>query len=751
MIRFLLFFFSLLLLNTIALSENITDISIYGNKRIPNETIYVLGNIETNFNYDINDSKLDDIVKKLYESNFFSDVSVDIINNTLLINVKENPIIETIQIEGIKKDSLREVLLELISLKSRMSFIDFALKKDTDLIKNFLKQNGYYFAEVTPTIQSNIELNSVRINFKIDQGPRATIKKINFIGDKKIKDKKLLEIISSEENKFWKFISGKVYLDKDRIDLDTRLIENYYKNIGYYNVQVLSTFVELSKNGSFYLNFNINAGNVHYFNDFSLVLPSDYDVNEFKEIEDFFLTLKGKKYSLDEFNKILSNIEKVALLKLYDFINAEVDIQILEDNKIDFTFIVKDSPSFFVERINIMGNFNTFEEVIRNKLIVDEGDPLNKILLNKSINDLRSLGIFKKVEQNIKSGSSENLKELDIIVEEIPTGEISLAAGVGTSGSTIGGGITEKNFLGKGINLKTFLELSENSIKGELSYFKPNFAYTDNSLLMSLNSTTTDNLSDYGYKVSEIGFSIGTEFEQYENLFFSPEFRGSLEDLETNSSASKSLKNQQGNYTDLYFGYGFKYDARNTTYNPTSGSISRFFQELPLVSDNKEISNTFIFTHYKELSKNSNIIGKTNLYLKSINTLDSESDVRISKRANVPYSRLRGFEKGKVGPIDNDDYVGGNYVSALNLSSNLPFLFPSFEAIDFSFFVDVANVWGVDYNSDIDDSNFLRSSSGLGMNLLTPIGPLSFSLSQPITKKNTDKTETFRFNLGTTF
>ena len=190
---------------------------------------------------------------------------------------------------------------------------------------------------------------------------------------------------------------------------------------------------------------------------------------------------------------------------------------------------------------------------------------------------------------------------------------------------------------------------------------------------------------------------------------------------------------------------------RDSNYNPTSGINTSFFQELPIVSGNNEIANTFITTKYQTLNDESQMVGKVSLYLKTINSLDN-SDVRISKRVNVPYHRLRGFEKGKIGPVDNNlDYIGGNYVSALNLSTNLPSLLRTLENVDFSYFIDIANVWGVDYDSSLDNSNTIRSSTGLGMDILTPIGPLSFSLSQPITKKSSDKTESFRFNLGTTF
>ena len=144
------------------------------------------------------------------------------------------------------------------------------------------------------------------------------------------------------------------------------------------------------------------------------------------------------------------------------------------------------------------------------------------------------------------------------------------------------------------------------------------------------------------------------------------------------------------------------------------------------------------------------MIGKASFYIRAVNSID-DSDVRISKRAKMPYNRLRGFEKDKIGPIDGNDYVGGNYVTTLNLSTNLPGLLNTMENFDFSYFIDIGNVWGVDYDSSIDQSNFIRSSTGIGLDWITPIGPLSFSLTQPLTKKSSDKTESFRFNLGTTF
>ena len=741
---FTLYFF----LTTIAFSEIISQIEVIGNKRISEESVIVFSELKPGMKF--NDSIINESLKKLYKTNFFENVDISYDESKIKILVVENPIIEEFEITGIKKQNFLEFIEENIYLRERVSFNNFYLKNDLNIITNILKTNGYYFSEIKTSFNKNSDLNTISLKIEIDLGEKAKIKNISFIGNKVFKDKKLLEIIASEENKFWKFISNNVYLNKNLINLDKRLLQSYYKNRGYYNVKILDNYVDLNvKTSTFNLIYNIDAGEQFTINNLSLTLPDDYSKDDFEKIYKTFEKNLNNLYSLSFIDEILEEIEYIASNRSYDFIDVKVDENISDNNKLDFNFIISDSNKFYVERVNFLGNYTTIEEVLRNKLIIDEGDPLNNLLFDKSINNIRSLGFFKQVKANINDGSNENLKIIDIIVEEKPTGEISLAAGVGTEGFTTGGQINEKNFLGKGVNLSTSIELSEESLKGQFTYSKPNFAYTDNTLNTSIRSINNDFLSLYGYETDEIGFSVGTSFEQFENFFFSPELDLTIEDLSTNANASSNIKKQEGDYTDFYFNYGLDYDQRNSNFKPKKGQLYQFRQELPVISENNELANKFIFTKYHELNKSSEMIGRAGLYLETINTIDG-SDVRISKRAIVPYSRLRGFEKGGVGPVDNTDYIGGNYVSALNLSTNLPGILPTLENLDFNYFIDIANVWGVDYNSDLDNSK-IRSSTGIGLNVLTPIGPLSFSLTQPITKASSDKTESFRFNLGTTF
>ncbi len=739
-INFIIFFIS-----SLSLAQIVTDISVEGNKRISKESIIIFGDIDFNKNY--NDDDLNNILKNIYETNFFKEINLKIKNSILQLTVVENPIIEDVQINGIKSKNLTELLFDKLQLKNRSSYIESSFLSDLNLIKNIIKNNGYYFAKIKTSSTLNEDQNSIRLIYDIDLGNRAKINKVQFIGDKKIKDRKLRNIITTEESKFWKFISQSVYLNSERIELDKRLLSNYYKNNGYYNVKITNSFVEFNNDKSFKLIFNIDAGEKFKFNKLTLVLADDYDSKYFVNITKSLKKLKDQDYSLNKIEKILREVDKIALSKQYQFIDASLDETIIENDKLNILISLKDHEKFYVEKINILGNSYTIEEVIRNTLIVDEGDPYNEILFNKSVNNIKAKNIFSTVESEIIPGSSEGLKVINLTVKEKPTGEISLGAGFGTTGGTIGGGVKENNFLGKGIKLDTNLQVSANSIKGKFVYEKPNFNYSDNSLFTSIRSTTSDNLNDFGYETSDIGASVGTSFQQFENLYFSPALDMSYEKLQTTSAASAALKKQEGNYFDTYFNYALNYDLRNKNYRPDEGYRNSFKQELPIISDNYEIVNSFETTRYQKIS---DMVTKISFYGKAVNTLDNK-DVRISKRLYIPSHKLRGFESGKIGPIENDDYIGGNYISAVNFSTTLPQILPSFQNMDFSFFVDAANVWGVDYDSAIDDNTKIRSATGFAMDILTPVGPLNFSLSQPLTKNSTDKTESFRFNLGTTF
>ena len=736
---------TLLLLFGSASAEKIDKVNVSGNERISKDTIIIFGEIDLNDDFD--DNLINNILKNLYNTNFFQDIKISITNKTLNINVVENPIIQRVELLGIKAKKMKDPIFEQIRLKKNNSYNEYLVKKDKELILNILKTSGFYFAEVKLEKIENPN-NTVALIYNIDLGKKAKIRKIKFIGDKKYKNRKLFRVIASEENKFWKFISNKKLLNEGRIDLDKRLLTNYYRNKGYYNVKVESSFAEFLDEGDFDLIFNINAGEKFFFNNLKLDLPTDYDRNNFSRIDSLFNKLKNEVYSYNAIDKILKEVELVALKKEYDSINATVKQNIVKKNKLDFTIIINELEKNYVERINITGNNITREEVIRNNLVVDEGDTFNKILHNKSINNIKALNFFKSVDSEVITGKNDKTKIINIEVEEKPTGEISAGAGVGTSGTMLAFAVSENNFLGRGIEFSSNVELTDESIRGAFSVANPNFKGTSQKVFASVQSSETDRLVKHGYKTTKTGFTLGSKFEYYENVFLSPSISTYYESLKTDSSASSLLSKQKGTYFDTDINYTFDYDKRNQKFQTTDGFRSRFNQSIPIISDTSALINGYEFNYYTELLEE--MIGTFSFYGKTINSITGD-DVRISERLYMPTSKLRGFQRGKVGPVDNNDYVGGNYISAVNIVTTLPNVMPNWQNTDFSFFIDAGNVWGVDYSSTVDDSNKIRSSAGIALDWYTPVGPLSFSYAGVLSKGKNDKTESFRFNLGTTF
>tara|TARA_Y100000590_G_scaffold130088_1_gene148617 strand:- start:2868 stop:5108 length:2241 start_codon:yes stop_codon:yes gene_type:complete len=728
-----------------AYAEKIENIVISGNERISKDTIIIFSEIDVN--EDITPNKLNLILKNLYNTNFFQDVKLNIKDNTLNIFVVENPIIQSVTIEGIKANKLKDPILDSIKLKKNNSFNEYLVKKDRNLILNILKGNGFYFAKVeTEAIENSNK--TVSLIYKVDLGKRAKIRKIKFIGDKKYKNRKLFRIIASEEDKFWKFISNNRLLDQNRIKLDVRLLENYYKNKGFYQVKVESSFAEFLDEGLFDLTFNINAGERFYFNNLSLKIPTDYNRKNFSRIDSLFEKLKDEPYSYNAIDKILKEVELIALKAEYDSINANVEETIIGKDKLNFKININEIKKEFVERVNIIGNNITREDVIRNNLVLDEGDTFNEILLKKSVNNLRSLNFFKDVNSQVVEGSDKGNKIINIEVEEKPTGEISAGAGVGTSGTVIGFSVKENNFLGRGIHLTTILELTEETIRGRFGVSNPNFMGTDQSVFANVQSSETDRLNKFGYKTVKTGFTFGSKFEYFEDVYLSPSFTTYYESLKTDSSASTIIEKQKGTYFDTDINYLIDYDRRNQKFQTSDGFRSRFSQSIPIVSDAYGLVNGYEFNYYQELMNE--MISSFSFYAKTITSLTND-DVRISERLYMPGSKLRGFERGNIGPVDSDDYVGGNYISAINIAATLPNVMPNWQNADFSVFLDAGNVWGVDYSSSVDDSNKIRSAAGIAFDWHTPVGPLSFSYAGVLSKAATDKTEAFRFNLGTTF
>ena len=742
--KYFLFFFIFFIKITFANAEVIKSISVNGNERITDKTIIIFSKVDIGDDLIIND--LNNIIENLYTTDFFKNASVNLKDNILTINVVENNLVQSIKINGVKNKKLKQALLDQLVITENKSYVEERSDDDVLKLSNFLKISGYYFSTIELKVKQN-DNRTVGLIYNITLDKKAVVKKITFSGNKIFKSRLLSSVIVTEENKFWKFLSKKKYLNERQIQLDQRLLSNFYLNEGYYNVKISQTSANVIQDNNFNLTYNINAGKKFFFKGLSLNIPKDYDLNNFKFIQLLLDDMKDKPYSINRINELLNEIDNIAITKQYEFINASFNEKIVDEDKIYIEFVINESQKLYVDRINILGNDITNETAIRNLLIVDEGDPLNEILNNKSKNKIKGSGLFSNVDYKILDTKNEFKKNIEITVTEQPTGEITAGAGYGTSGQTLSFGIKENNFAGNATRLNTSVSITSKSVKGGLNVIIPNYNYSDKSLRLNLSRSNNDFLSTAGYENTVTNFSLGTGFEYKQDLFFTPLIVFELEELTTNSTASAALKKQNGNYNNIEFDYSFLYDKRDQSFRPTDGYFSRFNQILPLLSNDYSISNIYDFKTYHKLSDN--MISNISFYISAINSLEG-SDVRVSDRLYLSTRRLRGFEAGKVGPKDNLDFIGGNFASAASLSTTLPTVFPELESIDFNIFLDAGNVWGVDYDNNLDNSK-IRSSTGISIDWLTPVGPLNFVIAKPITKASTDVEQTFRFDIGTTF
>ena len=427
-------------------AEVINKIEISGNLRVSDETIIIYG--EINKNEDYSEQDLNRIINNLYSTNFFEDVKLEIKNNILKVNLVEYPVINNLIILGEPSQKYKEQIIKIMSLKGKDSFIRNYLSSDVEKIKKLYASIGYNFTEVETKIRE-LDKNNVDLIFEIKRGDITTISKISFIGDKKIREKRLRDVIASQEDKFWKFISKNTRYSKNLINLDVRLLRNYYKSIGYYDVRVTSNTAEIKGSGNVELTYSIDAGKRYTIKKISTIVDPVFDKNLFFPLNETYKKYAGTYYSPFKIKKLLEELDELIEKNSLQFVEHNVEEKI-EGNTIIINFNVFEGEKITVERVNIIGNNVTNENVIRSELELDEGDPFTQLSLDKSIANLKSRNIFGEVKAEVVEGSAKNLRVIEINVEEKPTGELAAGAGVGTNGGTIGFNIKENNWLGEG-------------------------------------------------------------------------------------------------------------------------------------------------------------------------------------------------------------------------------------------------------------------------------------------------------------
>ena len=743
MIRYFLIFF--FIFTTSSFSE-IKKITIVGNSRVNSNTIESLIDKKT---INVDSIYINNLTKKIYDTDFFSDVKISYNQDTLTVTVAENPIVNFFYINGVKDSDLDQIN-KILTLKENAIFSNSKLKKDIELAKEFLTSSGYYRATIIPEV-IKIDNNQINLIINIDKKEISKIKNIYFIGNKFFSNSQLLDVISSTEDGWWKLFSSSP-LSEQRIDYDKQLLKDFYKSKGFYDVQIESVFANIEKNDNFSLTFSINAGKKYKFGEFGIKTGNlsfkEEDIFEIKNISNKLL--KNEIYSPTIISKL--NKQATDYLESKRYNNFEINIEEVKRNNeeiINIEIQLNDVKKTLISKINIQGNSITEEKVIRDNLLIAEGDYLNSSKVKKSIDNIKSKQLFSKVEHKIEDSDKKDSKNFNLIVKEQPTGSISAGIGYGSNGGLFEASINERNFLGQGINLNFTGRMSSEVVRGEFSYLNPNFINSNKELAASAYSEV-DDYQNSGYQNARTGARLATKYEIYEDIFFRPNIGIQHDNLEASSSASSLLRTRQGDFLTTSLGYNFSVDKRDSRFNPTSGSlfyldqnISTFFSDIPTVQTG--IGSTF----YKELL-NDKFIGSAKFKLANVFAFDNK-DVKLSDRLFSSQNDLRGFEIRGVGPVDNGDHVGGNNLATLSLKSTFPNPIPETLRANSFIFFDIGNVWGADYSDLISGSSKVRSSTGVALDLMSPVGPLSFSYSIPISKASTDKEQRFLFNIGSSF
>jgi outer membrane protein insertion porin family len=742
LIRSIIIFF--LILTNVSFAE-IKKINIVGNARVSSATIESLVDKKIS---NIDSIYINNLTKKIYDTDFFADVKISFNQDALTINVIENPIVNFFYINGVKDSDLDQVN-KIITLKENSIFSSSKLKKDIEATREFLNASGYYQASITPEV-IKIDNNQINLIVNIDKKEISKIKNIYFIGNKYFSNSQLLDVITSTEDGWWKIFSSSA-LSEQRIEYDKQLLKDFYKSKSFYDAQIESAFASIDKNNKFTLTYSINSGKKYKFGDYDIkvsgLVLKEEDINEVKNISNKLL--KNEFYSPLTINKINKQITDFLETKRYG--NFEINIQDLKaaDDKINIIVQLNEGQKSIVNKINIKGNTITEEKVIRDNLIISEGDQLNSSKVKKSIDNVKSKQLFSKVDYKIEDSEKKNFKDLNLFVKEQPTGSISAGVGYGSNGGLFEASINERNFLGQGINLNFTGRLSSDEIKGELSYVDPNYLNSNKELAASLFSVV-DDYENSGYQNKSAGTRFATKYEIYEDIFFRPNLGVQFDRLEVTGNASSLLRSRQGDFTTTSLGYNFLYDQRDSKFNPTSGSIIYFDQNIAtFFSDIPTIQTGVGATFYKELLSDK-FIGSAKAKLANVVAFN-DKDVKLSDRIFSSTSDLRGFEQRGVGPVDSGDHIGGNNLATLSLKSTFPNPIPENLRATTFLFLDMGNVWGADYSSLISDSSKLRTSTGIALDLVSPIGPLSFTYSIPLSKATTDKEQNFLFNIGSSF
>ena len=742
--KFIILCIFVVFFTTTSMAEMPKDFEIIGNKSINKETILNYLKKDNN-NFDIND--LNQFKKDLYQTNYFSKVDVEILNKKIIITVAENPLIDYFFIEGIKNKSLIKKINNLVSLQNNVFFSVSFIKKDVTAISAFLSNLGYFNNQVEYTVKKNNE-NRVNIFYNIILNNKFKIGNIFFIGDKKFSHSTLTNVVSSSRSNWLSFSNSSVP-SKERVAFDKSLLQKFYSERGYFDVQISDASIEFVNDNYANIIFVIESGKKFKIDKINLIdnSLSSFLKNDMIDLKKSIFKIKNTIYNPKILKNLTEDIDQYIDIKNIP-VDTNIDLAKSSSNtlSLNITF-VNEVEKKIINQINVFGNDITEEKVIRNNILFAEGDRSADYFYKESTDNLKSLGIFEKVKLTKENIDNSNNVNVNIEVEEKATGEIAAGAGFGTTGALISFSLREKNYLGKGILTDVNMNLGTDKSLGSFNVVHPDFA--DSGISFSNNFFITESSYDNsGYENKSIGASTSIENEIFKSVNLETGLGFKFDSIDAQSNATNLIKTQDGDFLTTNFFYNISNDQRTTKYETKSGYTFGFGQDLAsFFSDKPYLSNKIFGTFYHELHEN--FVGTIRYKINSITSLNNK-DIKLSDRLFLSDSDLRGFKYRGYGPIHQGDYVGGNYLYSTSFGTTIPNFAPDKWGVKSNLFLDSGNLWGADLDSSAD-RNKLRSSIGAGLTWTSPLGPLSITYAEPITKASSDKIEKFNFKIGSVF
>ncbi len=724
----------------------ISDIKVTGNRRVAEGT--VLSYLPVQVGDLVSQGALNQSLERLFATNLFTDLKLDLDGSVLLVTVVEKPIINRVSIEG--NDVISdERLLEVVDVQPRRVYDrKLALGAAAKLLDVY-RAGGRFGAVVEPKI---IKLNDNRVDlvFEVDEGPLIKIETIVFSGNKNFSDAALTQAIVSRERRWWAFLTPNDKYDEGRLDYDVRLLRQFYLSRGYADINVSRARGGLLPDRSgFALTFLIDEGVRYKVND--IKISSQIENIDLEAIRDLMKFGDDQWYDVRQLEQGLLDVSNQ--LGVYGYAFVDVTPQIVTDPStglLDIEVSIGQARRNFVERIEFIDNTRTLDGVIRREFELVEGDAFNQLKLDRSVRNVRNLGYFSKVDvQNIQ-GSSVDQTITRVTVEEQSTGDFSIGVGYSSLDKTsFTLGINERNFLGTGRRASASISTSDTSLDFVLGLSQPYLFGRD--LTGSIDLFKTKSTANQT-AVNRTGVDLGVRFVAARDIYHRVSYELATSKITNTSTSATSSTGENGkSLLKSAVSYTIGRDTRDSRFDPTEGTYAEISETFSgLGGDVKFLRTNLRAGHYKPFLFKSVVLGLKGR-VGNVNGLGD--DVTQSERFFLGGQSVRGFDTGGIGPRDTGSKaaVGGNnvYNGTVEIVSNLGVTKDA--GIRWTVFSDFGSVWETDFPSGVTepDDQTMRSSVGVGLLWNTVIGPLSFYWAKPVNEAKHDKTKTFQFSIGT--